>query len=118
MVVHRPNQLLIASKVFEQALITASEMYLDALRDMNVPPPIFVLLSLLGYKGYDMAASASYMRYESTPIDRDVLAIPEVLVEEYGTNPSEFMCPILDMVWNASGWPESPNFDEDGNWEP
>ena len=48
-------------------------------------------------------------------IDRDVLAVPEVLAETYAFSPLQTK-PLLDTVWNASGWGGTLNLNENGDW--
>jgi hypothetical protein len=50
------------------------------------------------------------------PIDRDVLVLPDVMVEDFGGDPSQIMRPLFDMIWNASGLERSLNYDDEGNW--
>lgn len=73
-------------------------------------PPIFVMLSLLGVKGYKMAVSI----YDSGhPIDRDLLILPEVVIDSYESDVAKAMKPAFDSVWNAAGWPGSKNYEGD-----
>jgi len=53
---------------------------------------------------------------EAHPIDRDALLVPEVMVESFEFDSAEILKPILDAVWNATGWPRSMNYDESGKW--
>jgi hypothetical protein len=54
----------------------------------------------------------------STPIDRDVLLLPEIVVEDLATPIGPLLKPALDLVWNACGQASSPYFDAAGNWLP
>ena len=49
-------------------------------------------------------------------IDRDTLLLPEVIIWEYKNDASEFLHPIFDAVWNATGWPRSMNYNEAGEF--
>jgi hypothetical protein len=49
--------------------------------------------------------------------DRDVLIIPEVMLEKPDCKPVDIR-PMLDAVWNATGMIASPNFDAAGEWRP
>jgi hypothetical protein len=50
------------------------------------------------------------------PIDKDVLLLPESLIETYDTEPKEILKPMFDLIWNTCGFNGSFNFDENGNW--
>ncbi|MGH2692434.1 MAG: AlbA family DNA-binding domain-containing protein [Actinomycetota bacterium] len=103
---------VIPSKTFEQKVLDAVPPLMEALRFMKVEPPVMLMLSLVGVKGIRMGLA----RGTSDPIDRDVLLIPEALVEAYPDDPAPLMHPLIDVVWNACGLERSPNFDIEGNY--
>ena len=89
--------------------------YLKLLRKLGVEPPLFVVLSLVGVTGLVIITSDEMQwRSFSRPIDRDVLLLPETLMEESGSNIVELFRPALDTIWQASGWPRSLGYDETG----
>ncbi|TQF77375.1 hypothetical protein FK498_12975 [Elioraea sp. Yellowstone] len=49
-------------------------------------------------------------------LDRDVIAIPEHLIETLDGDIDRNAKPILDMIWQAVGWPEAQGFDDNGRW--
>jgi hypothetical protein len=78
--------------------------YVSSLKRLQVDVPFAVMLSLLEVKGYgigrqDMAAIHGVGRF-----DRDVVLVPEVLVESFETDIGHLMKVPFDMVWNAAGW--------------
>ena len=87
---------------------------------MNVDLPIFIFLTLIGVKGYSMPFSKKYGR--GNLIDRYVLLLPEVVVENYSSvEDRDYIAknvirPIFDSIWNACGFPCSLNYDGEGNW--
>jgi hypothetical protein len=66
---------------------------------------------------YQMAVSPRFMRFEPTPIDRDVLMLPEIMVD-CAAPVEKLMRPKIDLAWNECGWEERPNFDAAGHWMP
>jgi hypothetical protein len=50
-------------------------------------------------------------------IDRDILLLPEVIIENYTDKVENILKPIFDTVWNACGFNGSSNYDEDGEWK-
>ena len=49
-------------------------------------------------------------------IDRDILQLPETIVDSYDIEPKDILRPMFDLIWNACGFKRSHNFDEAGNW--
>jgi len=74
------------------------------------------MLTLSGFVGYSMAARVNRYTSEPAPLDRDVLIVPDVLIEDFDSTIASKVRPVFDMVWNSAGWSESQNYDEQGNW--
>lgn len=106
----------IPSVLFERAILEALPRFVKILKRSDISPPVFIMLSLLGVSGYVMAVRGRGFSHGDTPIDRDALIVPEVLVENFELNPDELMKPVFDAIWNAAGWPRSLNYDNDGKW--
>jgi len=107
----------IASLLFEQEIIEALPQYVKLLNeDCNLSPPYFIMLTLMGIKGFIMAPPSN--RFSSSyPIDREHLIIPEVILETTKFDSTSVLKPLFDNIWQASGWPGSPNYDQDGKWK-
>jgi len=112
------GQLIIPSIAYEQELIKSFTDYLSLLKTLNVELPIFVFLTLLGVKGYSMAASERFPFARSHTIDRDILQLPEVIVENYDVRAEQVLKPCFDSIWNACGFPKSFNYNDEGEWAP
>ena len=63
-----------------------------------------------------MATGRRLLRGEQLGIDKDVLLLPETVVEDYGVKAEQLLSPCFDSIWNACGYPKSMNYDEDGKW--
>lgn len=111
------GQLLIPSVAYEEELIKELPRFLSVLGALKVELPIFLFLSLAGVKGYSMA-TGGYLYRERSSIDRDVVALPEVIVENYSEGAERILKPCFDSIWNACGLARSQNFDENGKWVP
>jgi len=70
----------IPSIAYEKELIISVDSYLSLLKTLNAEPPIIIFLTLLGVKGYRMSVRDSY------EIDRDILLLPETIMESYEAN--------------------------------
>lgn len=71
---------------------------------------------MLGVKGYKMGTKDPFGRHRQHPIDRELLLLPEAVVENYDIKDEEILRPLFDLIWNACGFKRSLNFDENGNW--
>lgn len=105
----------IPSVAYERELLESVKGYLNVLKELGVNMPIVVFLTLIGVKDYKMGLDT--MRFDdSYRIDRDILQLPETIIESYDTRPEDILRPMFNLVWNACGLKESLNFDKAGNW--
>lgn len=113
------GERLIQGEWYEQSLVHAMPVYLEALARLGVEAPLFLMLALVGVRGSTLSVSMGGERLGAEqPIDRDVLVLPEVLLERLDPDVPALMRPFFDAVWNASGRSRSPNYDERGSWAP
>jgi len=91
---------------YEIAVLEAIPSYLIALSEIEVPGPIVVFLTFLKVDGCELAVNSRYIHpnREHSKIDRDVLLLPDVLIEEYPCDIGTVFRPIFDAVWNSAGW--------------
>lgn len=115
---HYEGERSIPSRAFEEQILKASTDYLKVLNDLGTQPPVYVFLSLLGVKGCRMGVSTAFDHDDQYPIEREVLELPEVVVSDFAAPPASLMKGPIDLVWNACGFPGSPNFDAQGKWQP
>ena len=110
---------VINGSILESDLFGCLKENLQVYSKLGIEAPAYIFLTLTGVKGYEMMDKYYPSRFEGyPPIDRDVLMIPEILVEDFSVPIQEFMRPIIDQVWNACGAKGSVNYDADGNWNP
>jgi hypothetical protein len=83
---------------------------------LDVELPVFAFLTMVGVKGYYMETGQRFWRGDREVIDRDILVLPEVEVENYDVKAESLLRPCFDAVWNACGYARSFNYDEKGNW--
>lgn len=109
---------IIPSVAFERDVLDAVYRYLALLSHLSVEGPVYVALSLLGVRDYEMAYE-SVRSSRIRPVDRDALVVPEVAAEDPNLSRVEverLMRPALDQVWNACGYAGSMLYDADGRW--
>jgi hypothetical protein len=92
---------------------------LVALQQLDVPPPIVFMITLQGVRGARLGVGPRFLD-ERPKIDRDVLELPEVIIEQYGTPESYQRAarPAFDALWNTGGYSRSKHFDSTGKWTP
>ena len=109
------GRMYVADIALGSRLFDALRRYLDMCLELAVEPPLVIMLSLIGVRGFEIKP-LGYPNLHPTPIDRDVLAPAEVLIEELGQSPEVILRPALDAIWNAAGFPACVRFDETGRW--
>lgn len=113
----RREEKLIPITLVEQNLIEASGSYLRFQRDIGVEPPFFVMVTLMDVHGYRVPQARGHdARFNVHLIDRDILPIPELIVDEFDIDIPRMLKPALDAIWHAGDWPGSPHFDLEGRW--
>lgn len=88
---------------------------LNGLRDVGVQPPVWGFLTITGVKGARIPTDHD-VGDENRAIDRDTLLLPEFVINDLNTDTAALLRPVFDLVWNASGFARSFNFDPNGKW--
>jgi len=112
----RNGRLLIGSVWYEKVILEAAAQYLRTLASLDILPPIVLLVAFIDARDAIMAVSERYFGLSVRPIDRDIVLLPDVLIEE---PPKDLPCllrPVFDAAWNACGIARSLNYDQNGNW--
>ena len=101
---------------FEESVLEEMTRLLQVLRDGGVVPPLVCCLTLVGVKGYGLWLDPSrrWPPWAGQKVDREILLIPDVLIEGYEADLSRVMKSAFDAVWNAVGFASSWNYDENG----
>ena len=63
-----------------------------------------------------MTVSERFLFPENHPIDKDVLIVPDIIVEDYDVDPASILRSAFDAIWQAAGWERSFNYNKDGKW--
>lgn len=102
----------IASYVLERKLIDRGDTYMRYLSSIGVDPPLYVMLSLTGVKGYVMAGRNT----ARGRINHSEIVTPANIVESFEVPADILLKPCLDVVWNAAGFEGSQHYNEQGRW--
>lgn len=111
-----PGRATTAGGYLDPFCVSRIRKYLELLKLLQVPPPFVALLGLCEARGINFLMPNYFA--ENTPIERDRLSLPEVLLESYDVDVPKAMKPLLDALWNASGWQSSPFYDGNGRFKP
>ena len=109
---------VISGPKFERHIFEVLPGYLDGLRKAGVPPPLVVLFTLEGVKGVRYTALGGVFNMPGPAIEREILYLPECLINEYGSEPDyhKAVKPAFDTLWNTAGHPFAQSFSADGIW--
>ncbi|MBI1785860.1 ATP-binding protein [Candidatus Sumerlaeota bacterium] len=105
--------------LMEQTIVDSMIRYLHFLRAFEISHPIEVGVSLIGMGGVRLYLHPLLRDTEVFPIDRDVVTLPEVMLNESielaDRQPlATLMRPAFDALWNACGLPRSQNYNAEG----
>lgn len=91
---------------------------LALLQKLNIPPFFYFFLAFSGLNGYKVPPSSyEFDRGTIHVMNQPVLDLPELLIDRFDINPGRILRAHFDLVWNAWGYPSSPNYDKEGNWK-
>lgn len=104
------------ASAFEEEEMGMLPRWLALQRHMGVQPPLLVMLSLIGVNGLAIETRTSAISTRGPdPIDREVLMLPDVLLDAFECDAAQVLRPAFDVLWNAAGYAGSLNYDEHGN---
>jgi hypothetical protein len=107
----------IPSLAFEGYFITLLPDYLAVLNTVGAQPPLLLMLSILGVKGFHLAVRQGFGdTISEDKIDRDNIIMSEVLLDDFEAPAEVVLRPIFDALWNAAGYPSCMDYDEEGHW--
>src|SRR5581483_5885804 len=96
---------------------------LGLLRTAGASLPVVVLLTLAGVKGRWVVPPNAHLEvferrdFGGPSFDRDLVLLPDVMVDDWATDVFAAMRPAFDAFWQASGKNRSPNYDGEGIWQ-
>lgn len=100
----------------ERSLVNAFRSYQQLWTLLELTGPFVVGLVLSGVRECRIVAGPQFGFDDRKGIDRDIVFVPDVLIEDMSLEPSVLLRPLLNSLWNAGGWPASPLFGADGIW--
>ncbi len=112
----------IHSPEVEPVVISTLRGLVDYLREVNTEPPVFLFVTFTGVRGATVIGSDRIngevgSHTQDYLIDDDVLILPEIQIDDLTEKPDVIIRPVLDALWQASGYAYCANYDADGNWQ-
>lgn len=94
---------------FEHDLPKGLKRLLRLNEGTGVQPPLVIMLTITGVRGYTIPYGRDHSASGGPPhpINRNDLLIPEIIIEDFETDVDRALEPIIDAMWNASGWSQS-----------
>jgi hypothetical protein len=113
------DRKIIPSAYFEAELIASLKKYIQVMSALRIDPPVILFLTLVNVKGYFMAEPPALWNpfYGSHSIDRDILMLPDVMIENYADEADHILRSCFDAIWNACGMRGSIFYDSNGRWQ-
>lgn len=115
---HWEDKPILPAFLIEKAIREGFDGLLDYLKNLGVPPPFVICMSLLNVRGLAIIRGPQFSHSGITPIGQDNLILPEVTVPELPVTVDEVFRPLFDLIWNACGYSRSFHYDEHGKWNP
>jgi hypothetical protein len=104
----------IPSVHYEREINATYASILKLLQSLGIEPPLAVLLTLTGVRGLTMALDQRWILPRPSKIDRDLLLLPEIVIESFDQSPEEHLKPLFLMIWQAAGFDRNYNYDQQG----
>ena len=106
---------ILDAKTIERESLKAVPQYLAGMKAVGVEAPVWGFVTIIETKGAYISTSRPFQG-DTYAIDRDTVALPEFLIDNLAIDAAATLRPIFDLMWNASGYPQSLNFDASGKW--
>lgn len=84
-------------------LIRGLGEYLSSYKKMNIQCPIYGFISLQGVKYFSIPKDLPHNTYDH--FERDIIQLPEMVIEDLDSDPIELLRFPMDVLWNAGGLP-------------
>jgi hypothetical protein len=114
----RAGRPILPSLSFEEDIFAQTKAALAVLEGASVSPPLAMMLSFTGIKGWEMGVRDTWgTRGHMGGFDRDPLLVPELLLQSIKADEVRALVkPVIDATWNAAGYAKSDYYDVQGNW--
>jgi hypothetical protein len=103
---------------FANRVVVAVRQYLSVLEAFDAGLPVYAFLSLCDVAQCFYRYSPDGAGWSDTgPLNREVLALPELYIDNFRIDVPVLMRPVFNMLWNAFGFQQCEMYDEQGAWK-
>lgn len=106
------SEPLIPGKLLVHELLEYCGEYLKIQRSCGTSLPVAVIATLIGVKGFRMDMSPFSRFARGDEVDRDLVQLPEVIIDDWDVQLRSALLPIVDALWNAAGFSSSPDLEQ------
>jgi hypothetical protein len=103
----------IAGHDLEKEMIEAVGRFQQLWQNLETKPPVALGLAVTGVEGAMIYPASQRIGLPKATIDRDIVIVPELTVENLAEPVPTMLRGLFDLVWNAGGWPGSPHYVDD-----
>ena len=108
------GQDLITSYSLERDIVQSLTHFRQAAEVLNLSAPVAVMLTLIGTSGFRLGVQAGLG--SNVIIRNNRLLFGPLILPKLEGDLAKALRPIFDAIWNAGGYAQSMNFDENNNW--
>lgn len=102
---------------YEEQMLRFLSASIKSLKTLQIDMPYSLMVTVTGVMD-GILRLGGYYSHRNRFFDRDVLQLPDVIIETEGIEAGKIMRPIFDAIWNAAGWGQCCNYNEEGRWSP
>ena len=106
------NTNVLFMKNWEDYILENLPHFLKLQKFLNIQTPSYIFITITGIKGCKLTRST--FREDGYPIEKNILYLPEAILQSYEDDLAKALKPSFDFVWNNAGVVQSPNYDKDG----
>jgi hypothetical protein len=99
---------------FERWVIDKLQAAVAFVKSCDLQPPVLVFVALLGLKGLIMYTKRGECHDDPKPFDRDVLTLPESVLQDFSDDVAQRLKTDFDLVWEAANYGGSRWYGPDG----
>ncbi len=108
------GKLIYKSIELEKSILDIIKSIIELFKNKNILFPFLLFMNLFKIKGY-ILPYGNNIDY-SEPLSLNYLSLGEMFIEDYSFDVSKKLKIWFDKIWNAFGYPQSNNFNQEGNW--
>lgn len=113
---HNKNKLIPHAEI-EELILNNLKRMTNLQEELGITGPYALFVSLPNIGGYKIrfgGMQSFYINQTERVIHEKSLLFPEVVIQKSDEDYEAVLKPIFDILWNASGYPRSLNYDDQG----